>query len=323
MQIPAELRAALDACLEGVPRGELALRAERMSGLYREKAGSAVAVRDAADALAYAITRSPATYGAVRNVLGHLAERNSAFRPTTLLDLGSGAGAASWAVCDAWPGIKSIIQVDCNLPLQELNEKLARNAGCGALRAARRVTADVTRGLDAEPADLVMLSYMLAEMTEAQIQAVLGRAWESCTGEMVIVEPGTPVGYGKILAARRFVLENGGRILAPCPHEQACPLIAPDWCHFAQRVERSRDHRIVKGAELPYEDEKFSYVVGVREALFAGARSGRILARPEVDRAAITVKLCKVDGSAGRVSVPRRDKDEYRRAKRREWGNEL
>jgi ribosomal protein RSM22 (predicted rRNA methylase) len=323
MQIPIEMRAALDQCLDGVPRRELAERAERISALYREKAGSILAVRDGMDALAYAITRSPATYGAVRNALNRLAERNPEFQPKTALDLGSGAGAASWAVCDAWPEIGSITQIDCNGPLFALNERLAAHANCEALRGARRVTADVTRAVDADAADLVVLSYMLAEMTDAQVQAVLRQAWERCAGAMVVAEPGTPAGYKKILAARRFVLESGGRVLAPCSHQRACPLIAPDWCHFVQRVERSRDHRIVKGADLPYEDEKFSYVIGVRAAVYAPPQSERILARPLEDRAAIAVKLCKLDGSAGMVTVLKRDKQGYKRLKKKEWGDEL
>jgi ribosomal protein RSM22 (predicted rRNA methylase) len=282
-----------------------------------------VAIRDASDALAYAITRSPATYGAVRNVLGRLAERSPGFHPESALDLGCGAGAASWAICEAWPQIASLTQVDCNVPLLELNGKLSRHARCEALSGAVRVTADVTREIDAGLADLVLVSYMLAEMTDAHVQTTLRQAWEQCTGAMVVVEPGTPVGYRKILAARQFVIENGGRIPAPCPHEATCPLVAPDWCHFVQRVERSHDHRIIKGADLPYEDEKFSYVIGVREVLFDPAESERILARPETERAAITMKLCKLDGSAGQVTILRRDKESYTRVKKKDWGDEV
>ena len=39
---------------------------------------------------------------------------------------------------------------------------------------------------------------------------------------------------------------------------------APDWCHFTQRLPRSRAHKQIKGAELPFEDEKFSYVALTR-----------------------------------------------------------
>ena len=38
----------------------------------------------------------------------------------------------------------------------------------------------------------------------------------------------------------------------------------PDWCHFTQRLPRSRAHKQIKGAELPFEDEKFSYVALTR-----------------------------------------------------------
>lgn len=323
MVIPDELRTALDVCLEGVSRGALTERAERISSLYRDKSGSSVAVRDDMDALAYAITRSPATYGAVRNVLGHLQERNPDFNPTTVLDLGTGAGAASWAASENWPQIESIVQVDSNLPLLTLNRRLTQQASSDALRNATRVTADLTRRLEAPSADLVMLSYMLAELAEAQIQPVLDTAWARCTGALVIVEPGTPVGYQRILSARQHLLSKGGRILVPCPHEQSCPLVLLDWCHFVQRIERSRDHRILKAAALPYEDEKFSYLVAVREPLYIPAEAGRILARPEKEKTAITVKLCSLDGRAGKVTISRREKEQYKLAKKKEWGDSL
>jgi ribosomal protein RSM22 (predicted rRNA methylase) len=323
MQIPSELRAALDGSLEGVSRGTLKERAERMSSLYRDKANSTIAVRDATDALAYAVTRSPSTYGAVRNVLERLQVRNPEFNPTTALDLATGTGAASWAVSETWPNIESITQVDCNRPLLSLNQTLAQQASCNALRNATQIVADLTRGLEAPSADLVVLSYMLVELSEAQIRSVLNAAWERSTGAIVIVEPGTPVGYQQIQLARHFLLNSGGRILLPCPHEQACPLVPPDWCHFVQRIERSRDHRILKSAELPYEDEKFSYLVAMREPYFVPAEVGRILTRPEREGRAITVKLCKLDGTADLARISAREKQYYARAKKKEWGDEL
>jgi ribosomal protein RSM22 (predicted rRNA methylase) len=323
MQIPGELRAALDACLEGVPRTTLAQRAERMSSLYRDRSGSSVAVQDADDALAYAITRSPATFGAVRNVLGRLQERAPDFVPTTALDLGAGAGAASWALADTWPSIGSIIQADLNNPLLTLGRRLAANAFSPSLRSAQQLSEDLTRDLNAADAELVLVSYMLAELAEKQINAVLANAWRHCAVALVIVEPGTPAGYERILQARRFILQHDGRVLAPCPHESACPVAAPDWCHFAQRVERSRDHRFLKGADLPYEDEKFSYVIGVRPAIFRTAEHARILARPDKEKSRIEVKLCQLDGNASTRQIWRREKEAYKAAKKSEWGDEL
>jgi hypothetical protein len=65
------------------------------------------------------------------------------------------------------------------------------------------------------------------------------------------------------------------------------PLIAPDWCHFTQRLQRSRAHKHLKAADLPYEDEKFSYVILARAACRAScARAGTAL----VTKIAVTAK---------------------------------
>lgn len=323
MQLPAELRAALNERLEGVSRKMLAERAERISFQYRDRAASGVAVRDELDALAYALTRSPATFGAVRNVLERLRERCPGFRPESALDLGSGADAASWAVAETWLSLRVITQVDLNQPLLDLNRALAAKASCCALGDAAQVVGDLEWLPDVGSADLVMLSYVLAEMTGTQAEGVVRGAWERCAGVLVVVEPGTPAGYQRILAARDLLLRGGGRVVAPCPHEKACPLVAPDWCHFAERIERSRDHRLLKGADVPWEDEKFSYLIAVRKGLFVEAYAARILARPVVESAGITVKLCELDGSAAVKTIQRRDKHGYKSAKKKDWGDEL
>jgi ribosomal protein RSM22 (predicted rRNA methylase) len=323
MQIPSELRAALDASLEGVKRGQLTERAERISSLYRDSAGSSLAIRDETDALAYAITRSPATYGAVRNVLSHLQERSPAFVPQTALDLGSGAGASSWAIAEAFPQIASITQADRNQPLLSLGRNLAQHASSAALRNATQLTTDLARNLPESPADLVVLSYVLAELPPEQAQSLFVAAWGLCSGALVLVEPGTPAGFGHILSAR-FILGGGGaHILAPCPHQYGCPILSPDWCHFAQRIERSRDHRLLKSANLPYEDEKFSYLIAVREPYFTPASAARILARPQKAKTRITLKLCQPNGAANLVAISRRDKPAYARSKKKDWGDEI
>ena len=91
-----------------------------------------------------------------------------------------------------------------------------------------------------------------------------------------------------------LLVAAGAHVAAPCPHERACPLVAPDWCHFAQRLPRSRDHLQVKGASVPFEDEKFSYVV-LSRAQPRGI-DARVLAPPKVTKSAVTAKLCTAQG---------------------------
>ena len=62
--LPAELKAALDARLHGLSRNEAAGRAAAISQNYRDGGGSG-AIRSETDALAYALARMPATYAAV------------------------------------------------------------------------------------------------------------------------------------------------------------------------------------------------------------------------------------------------------------------
>lgn len=324
MQLPADLRKAISHALEGVSRNALAERAERISELYRGGAASAHAVRDPMDALAYAVSRMPATYAAVRNALSRLQDRSPNFAPRSILDLGSGPGTASWAAADAWPQIESIAQFDSSAPLLALSKSLATSAASQALRTANRITANIAHGFEsASSADLIIASYTLAELTRPHLESVLLHAWRRCTGALMIVEPGTPAGYARILEARDQLIAQHAHILAPCPHEQKCPLTAGDWCHFVQRVARSRDHMILKSAALPYEDEKFSYLIAVREALFTPAANHRILARPDLTKTSFTAKVCNPDGASSLVVISKRDSEAFHLAKKKEWGDDL
>src|SRR6202012_2459380 len=136
-------------------------------------------------------------------------------------------------------------------------------------------------------------------------RAVADSMWTKTRDTLVIVEPGTPAGYAGIIAARAQLIASGAHVAAPCPHDRACPLQAPDWCHFAQRLPRSRAHMQMKGADVPFEDEKFSYVILTREPL--ALHPSRVLAPPMTGKAEITAKLCTPEGVT-LAKIPRRDK---------------
>lgn len=80
---------------------------------------------------------------------------------------------------------------------------------------------------------------------------------------------------------------------------------------------------IVKGASLSYEDEKFAYLIAVREPWFVSATADRILARTEVSKAGFSAKVCRVDGTAERVRIGRREKAWFARVRKLDWGDEL
>ena len=163
-------------------------------------------------------------------------------------------------------------------------------------------------------------SYALAEIAPAAQGAVVTSLWDACDGVLALIEPGTPAGYARILAARDTLIAAGAEVVAPCAQAGACPLTAPDWCHFSVRLARSRDHRIAKGADVPFEDEKFAYLLAARPGIAAAVRPHRILAPPQAGKPGIHLKLCTPAGLEARF-VPRRDKPAHAAVRRLGWGD--
>jgi ribosomal protein RSM22 (predicted rRNA methylase) len=318
-EIPAALRAALEKALEGRPRTGLADRAARTSAAYRSGEGSAGVIRDAEDALAYALTRLPATYAACRAAMAAAAGRAPRFAPGRLLDVGAGPGTASWAAVETWPGIVQVGWLDASQLFLDIAGRLAAE-GAPALRAAEARIGDISSSIELPPADLVVASYALAEIAPARQADVVDRLWAACEGVLALVEPGTPAGYARLMAARTQLVAAGAQMLAPCPHGEACPLVAPDWCHFSVRLPRSRDHRLAKGAEVPFEDEKFAYLIVARPGVAAEPAAERVLAQPRAGKPGIELKLCTAHGLERRF-VARRDKAAHAKARRLGWGD--
>src|SRR5579872_26883 len=312
--LPLDLRKALEAKLEGLPRQDLAARAALISKAYRD-GGSSITIKSDADALAYAIVRMPATYAAVTACLNALVEARPNFAPQSLLDVGAGPGTASWAAAEMFVSLQRFMLLDINAALQKLALDLGRHHPRLAAVTCRR---DANALEEVEAADLVIASYLIGEVAEAQRDTLVECLWSKTRDTLLIVEPGTPAGYARIIALRRQLMAAGAHVVAPCPHVRDCPLVAPDWCHFAQRLPRLRAHIQVKDAELPFEDEKFSYVALTRMPV--GRRFSRVLAPPVVTKIEVSAKLCTAAGLEF-AKVPHRDKRAYARARRWRWGD--
>jgi ribosomal protein RSM22 (predicted rRNA methylase) len=316
--LPAELKAALETRLHGLSRNDAAERSAAISQTYRDSRGSA-AIRTEADALAYALARMPATYAAVIASLNALQEVRPSFEPQSLLDIGAGPGTATWAAAEALSSLRSFTLLDANTALRTLALDLAR--GGHRLSAMHYDHGDAgARLADAPAADLVVASYMINELADTSRAALADLMWAKTLDTLLVVEPGTPAGTQRILELRRRLIAQGAHVIAPCPHDAECPLAAPDWCHFTQRLPRSRAHKQLKAAELPYEDEKFIYVALSRTP--SALRPARVLAQPELSKIAIAAKLCTSHGIE-RVIAPRRDKTAYARFRKLNWGGAI
>jgi ribosomal protein RSM22 (predicted rRNA methylase) len=291
-----------------------------MSTIYRDGGHSRLAVPDATAALAYAVARMPATYAACVRAFDLTAQRNPHLAPRRILDIGSGPGTATLAAGAVWSTLATAQLLEPNAALADIaRHMLAASDITGQLQATDLAT--FAASSSATPADLVTLSYVLAEQPDAQIAQLVTGLVPHVAQAIIIVEPGTPQGYTRILLARDALIASGLTILAPCPHAAPCPLPAGDWCHFSVRLQRSAAHMGLKDASVPFEDERFSFVAAVRPpaALPLVAR----LIRPQtVEKGFADLALCTPTGLETR-RVPRRNKPAYKAAKSLDWGDEV
>lgn len=233
------------------------------------------------------------------------------------MDVGGGTGAATWAVSSTWEGTRPVTVLDWAEPALALGREIA--AAHPALRGARWQRARIGTALALEPTDLVTVSYVLNELA-APDRAVLVDAAASAAQAVVIVEPGTPDGYARVIEARDRLIAAGFRVAAPCPHSAACPIVpGTDWCHFSARVSRSSLHRQVKGGSLPYEDEKFSYVAAARFPV--SPVPSRVVRRPQIRKGQVLLDLCEAEERLSRTTVTKKHGDLYRAARDADWGD--
>ncbi|MDX8481978.1 small ribosomal subunit Rsm22 family protein [Mesorhizobium sp. VK24D] len=320
MELPAPLRQGVDSLLDGVPMPALKQAAKALSDRYRaELRDGRLHLGDDMAAKAYLATRLPATYAAVRASIDALTDTCPDFQPKSLLDIGAGPGTMLWATADAWPELERAVLVEASAAVRKIGQSLA--AGPIAARTDW-VAGDATIDLDGlEPADLVSAAYVLDEIAPASLPKLIDRLWRLSGDTLLIVEPGTPTGWQRILAARKQLIGAGAHVPAPCPHEAPCPLVAPDWCHFSRRVARSRLHRLAKDADVPWEDEKFIYLAASRQP--APARASRVIAPPKAGSGKVVLKLCQPDGSAAERLFSKRDGEVFRAARRADWGDSV
>ena len=333
----SSLTAAVQAALTGASTGNLGASVQRLIAAYRaSEVPPAPVITSRIDAAAYAAYRMPATAAATTAALREIRLSLPGWAPSSLIDFGAGTGGSAWAVASDLPSIEAITLLEQSPDAIRLGRAIFAQAQSGVLRSATwrswrlADTDDGTAGAaetGLPAADLATVCYVLGELTPAQ-QAALTMLAAGAAPAVVLVEPGTPAGHRRILAARARLLSSGYRVAAPCPHELHCPLdVDGDWCHFGARLQRSAMHRQAKGAELAYEDEKFSYVAAIRpQVSHPGAGlpdrpAGRVVRRPQQRKGLVLLDLCRADGTSSRELVSKSKGESYRQARKTAWGD--
>ena len=320
--LPESLRLAIETVVRDLPSRHVAAAASQLSTGYRAGAASAEAVSSQATRLAYLAVRAPATYAACHRVFRELIARQPSLRANSLLDLGAGPGTALWAASDVFPDLVEASCVEADGAFTALGQRVLIEAAATESDAASVQTAWTVGALPGalrmQRGDVVVASYALGELAPDARRALVERAWAATGAALCVIEAGSQAGFAVVREARALLIELGAYIVAPCPHERACPLAPGDWCHFAERLPRSSTHRRLKGGDRGFEDEKYSYVIATREA--AGRAPSRVLHAPKRRGGHVHLTLCAEAGVV-QATPSRRDKVTYRRARKLRWGD--
>jgi ribosomal protein RSM22 (predicted rRNA methylase) len=320
MRLSAELQDAIQRETDKVDRRKLAQATAQLTEHYKAADFSTPAVATEAHRAAYLAVRLPATYAAISRVFAEIKLRAPQCEIASLLDLGAGPGTALFAAAEQFPQLRQATLLESDAGWIAVGKRLAEQSESPVIQQTQWLKQDLRSGLACEKHDLVVISYTLGELPQAAAEAVLNKAWK-CAGKfLVIIEPGTRRGFAAINTARSALLANAAAILAPCPHHFACPMAAAgDWCHFSQRVERTSQHRQLKGGALGYEDEKFSYLIAAKST--APSKGARIVRHPGKHSGHVQLALCTAEGKLENRTITRSSKEAYKRARKAEWGD--
>jgi len=302
---------------------ELLLRAARELGRnYGDPAfGRSPKIVSAVQRIAYLVTRMPAIFQVNQIVDSELRRLSPGLAIASVLDLGCGPGTATLAAMQTFDELRDVTLADRDTEWFEVGRRLITTADPQPACRSRVAELDLRAPSAPGAHDLVAISYVLGELDTSHVKSLTGWAWAQAHRAMVIIEPGTPRGFAAILAAREVLIAAGASIVAPCTHAGRCPMTADDWCHFDTRVERTRQHQWAKSGTLPYEVEKFSYIVAARQPPPAESPAARIIRRPLKKSGHVILDLCTSESTAERVIVSRRDTEAYRQARAAKWGD--
>jgi ribosomal protein RSM22 (predicted rRNA methylase) len=329
ISLPAPLEFAIARALRSVPAAQWTVAARKMSERYREERPFEAALATQGSplkmpqALGYAALVLPAAYAQLAGAMAATASLAPPdFRPATLLDLGSGPGTGLWAATEQWPSLATLHAWEREPAFISLGRELASASDNIALRTTewRQITLSGSLPARTPRYDLVIIGHVLNEMDEPTRQALVASAWEHCAGLLLIVEPGTSAAFAVVRAARDRLLELGAQTIAPCAHDNPCPL-QNDWCHFPQRLNRPSFQRRAKEATAGWEEAKFSYAAIARFP----ARTviwGRLIHQPQVSKGGVELIVSSREGIV-RHHIPKRDRPLYRQAVDLKWGEAL
>ena len=281
-----------------------------ISSKYREEDIRSTKVVDSMTlAQSYLSSRMPETTHIVHSVLSRL-DSVCGLDIHTVLDVGTGTGATMWALDD--------ICIDRHITAVEYDSSMLATAKAMCDELSQHIEYVECSVLSSKfralpSADLVIESFMLNELSDTDRVKALESMCAKADKYLVLIEPGTPVSYERMMQLREYLLSHSMYMVLPCPHSNKCGLQG-DFCNFTVRVPRSSIHRQVKDGTLSYSDEKYFYMVFSKHPVDK-VHTSTILRHPQYRKNCIDIKVCSADTTISTKTITKSDKARYKLAK--------
>ncbi|CAK81774.1 unnamed protein product (macronuclear) [Paramecium tetraurelia] len=220
--------------------------------------------------VSYFLRKVPGSFAVGQKIMTEIQKRNPNFNPKSMLDYGSGIGTWAWSFKKLYPDVKNVVCVEPNVYMRKLGKFVTQDY----IKDVKFYESlSHTLELSYDYFDFISIAYVLEEINhpEARLLA-LQSLWAKLSddGVMVLVCPGSPTGFRFVNDFREWILKQKGVIVAPCQHQQTCPMAKEgfQWCHFKQMFTAWPKDVFPK---YIYENtavtEKFSYLAVSKKAL--------------------------------------------------------
>lgn len=304
MILPQWLQEKVNGLYLSLNKQTLVETREKLTSKYKQETGQNKAlVENKTDSSLYAISRMPATYSVIYSLVETLAKQGLIENVETVLDVGSGTGAGYFALKE--------LDEDLDITLVERDRNMIEIFKTLTENKVDVEKADASSFVFEDKADLVVTSYVLSEMTEQVRNQTFDNLAKSTNKYVLVIDTGTPNTYQEMMKLKDYATKKGLRVVAPCMATK-CPL-KDDYCQFYARVERSSLHKLAKGGTLPYEDEKYFYLLFAKDEV--NVEGERVIRRPVIKENNVSLVLCTKEGVKNKTCT-KKDKDEFKRAKK-------
>ncbi len=316
------LHKSLNSLAERIPLKELRKSYEFLSDSY--KSPKSPLQFSPLICLSYAIARMPATLSVQEKIWKIFQEQITLKNtPLSLVDVGAGPGTILWSLPNkTW--IKNLTLVEKNSSFITLSKKIAKENPY-----IKNKELDITyiqQDISTSPipsADIIFASYWLNEMKH--IDKIIENIWQAAEKYIIIIEPGTPLGFKNILKARQFFINKGALIIAPCPGNISCPLKdhSTMWCHFRTRLPRHKNHAYIKSANLSFEEEPYSYLIVQKKIdISSFSTKNRIISSVKKTKLGAETLICTSE-NLQQLVVLKKEKASYKHLLKKKWGDSI